>query len=277
MSAQPLVSIVVAVKNGAASLQRCINSIACQTWGQRETIVIDSASTDGTGDLLEENLRSGKISAFVSEPDHGVYEAWNKALRRARGEWICFLGCDDQFHDAGALGSLVAARAQGARIVYGRVRLVTRNGAVGAIHGRPWSVARPSFLAGTMIPHPGTLHHRSLFSEHGVFDESFRIAGDYELLLRELRTGKAVFVDRVVVDMRFGGLSSRPAAIHSMLREVQRARAKQGLRDVPPRLRVSLAASWLGTWIGRIFGDKAYRWAADLYRLVRGKPRIWTV
>lgn len=274
---RPDVTVVIAVKNGAASLQRCLDSIVEQKWRSREAIVIDSASTDGTRELLEENLRKRTISEFVSEPDRGIGEAWNKALRRARGEWLCFLGCDDRFHDAGAMRDLMAARRDGVRVIYGRVNLLTPSGVVGAVHGRPWPLARHAFLAGTMIPHPSTLHHRSLFEEHGLYDESYRIAGDYEMLLRELRMREALFVDRVVVEMRFGGISSNPAAIHAMLREVQRARLKHGLRRAPARLRMALAASWLGGWIQRLLGDGAYRWAADLYRLARGKPRIWTV
>jgi hypothetical protein len=85
-----------------------------------------------------------------------------------------------------------------------------------------------------------------------------------------------VFVDRVVVDMRFGGMSSKPAAIYRTLQEVQRARAAHGLRDKPLRLRQALAAAWIGSWIQRALGDRAYRVFADLYRVARGKPRIWT-
>jgi hypothetical protein len=127
-----------------------------------------------------------------------------------------------------------------------------------------------------MIPHPGSLHHRSIFEELGMFDESYRVAGDYELVLRELLVREPVFVDRVVVDMRFGGMSSRPAAIYRTLQEVQRARAAHGLLGKPPRLRQALAAAWLGSWIQRLLGDRTYRYCADLYRIARGKPRIWT-
>lgn len=273
---RPVVCVIVAVKNGAASLQRCLDSIAEQDWQSRETIVIDGASTDGTRELLEENLRRGKVSDFVSEPDRGLYDAWNKALRRCRAEWVCFLGCDDRFHDAGALRSLLEARASGARVIYGRVIVLTPSGVVGAEHGRPWPQAREAFLAGTMIPHPGTLHHRSIFEEHGFFDESYRIAGDYELMLRELRTRDPAFVDRVVVDMSFGGMSGRPGSMQRTLREVRRARNENGLRGTPARLRVRLGAAWLGDWIRRLFGDRAYCWCADLYRVARGKRRIWT-
>ena len=277
--ASPQVSVIIGVKNGATTLQRCLDSIAEQDFGSRETIVVDSASTDGTRELLEANVRAGKVSAFVSEPDGGLYEAWNKGVLRSRGEWICFLGCDDAFHDPQALRHLAAAAdtARGVTgMVYGLVNRVTNSGVVAEIWGGPWREAKAGSFAGFMIPHPGSLHHRSIFELRGLFDESYRIAGDYELVLRELLVREPVFVDRVVVDMRFGGMSSKPAAIYKTLLEVQRARAAHGLRDKPARLRQALAAAWIGSWIQRLLGDRAYRYCADLYRIVRGKPRIWT-
>jgi glycosyltransferase involved in cell wall biosynthesis len=275
----PRVSIVIGVKNGARTLQGCLDSIAAQDMPERETIVVDSASTDGTRALLETNARDGKVTDYISEPDGGLYEAWNKGIRRSRGEWICFLGCDDAFHDASALRSLLdAANAAqgGARIVYGLVHRVTANGVIAETWGGPWALARAAAFAGFMIPHPGTLHHRSVFEEHGLFDESYRVAGDYELMVRELLKRDPVFVDRIVVDMRFGGMSSRPAAIYETLQEVQRARAAHGLHGKPARLRQALAAAWVGSWIQRLLGDRSYRLFADVYRIARGKPRIWT-
>jgi glycosyltransferase involved in cell wall biosynthesis len=275
----PRVSIIIGVKNGAQTLQRCLDSIAAQDVADRETIVVDSASTDGTPELLERNAQAGKVSRYVSEPDSGLYEAWNKGVRLSRGEWVCFLGCDDAFHDAAALRSLLAAADAAAgqpRIVYGLVHRVTERGVVAETWGGPWAEARNLAFAGFMIPHPGTLHHRSVFDERGLFDESYRVAGDYELMVRELLLRDPLFVDRVVVDMRFGGMSSRPAAIYRTLQEVQRARAAHGLLGKPARLRQALAAAWLGAWIQRLFGDGAYRWCADVYRLARGRSRIWT-
>ena len=122
---------IVAVRNGSSVLQRCLDSIAAQDYASRETIAIDGASTDGTVELLERNLRAGAISSYLSEPDSGVYNAWNKGIARARGRWICFLGCDDVFHDPGALSALVQAAESdrsGARVVYGRINRVTLAG-----------------------------------------------------------------------------------------------------------------------------------------------------
>lgn len=276
----PTVSVIIGVRNGIATTQHCLDSIAAQDWPSRQTIVIDSASTDGTAALLESNLKAGKITEYVSEPDRGLYEAWNKGIRLSRGEWVCFLGCDDAFHDAGALRHLVeAAQAapQSPRIVYGLVNRVTASGKVAEVWGGPWTQWRARSFAGFMVPHPGTLHHRSIFEERGLFDESYRVAGDYERFLREVLVQDPLFVDRTVVDMRFGGMSSRPTAIYETLQEVQRARASHGLHDKPLRLRQALAAAWIGAWIQRLLGDRAYRLSADLYRLARGLPRIWTV
>ena len=107
--ASPALSVVIGVKNGAATLQCCLDSIAAKEFASRETIVIDSASTDGTRELLEANRRSDRVTQYVSEPDGGLYEAWNNGVSRSRGEWICFLGCDDAFHEPLALRHLAAA------------------------------------------------------------------------------------------------------------------------------------------------------------------------
>lgn len=96
--ATPIVSIIVSVLNGKTTLQQCIDSVERQTYPNRELIVIDGGSRDGTLELLAEN--GGKISAWVSAPDRGIYNAWNKGLALAQGKWICFLGADDFFWEA---------------------------------------------------------------------------------------------------------------------------------------------------------------------------------
>lgn len=278
-SRHPAVSVIVGVRNGAATLQRCIDSIVAQDFAARETIVFDGASTDATREIAERNLRGGRIDILVSEPDRGVYDAWNKAVRRSRGRWISFLGCDDRFHDTGSLRALVeAGEAAGgrARIVYGRIDRVTGNGVLVETIGVPWERARDAFLAGVNIPHPGTLHHREMLEEHSLFDTSYRIAADYHLLLGELSARAPLFVDRVVLDMGFGGMSSRPENILVSLREVARARREHGLRGTPLRLRMALAAATGGAVAYRLLGDRAYRRLADRYRALRGRPPIWT-
>ena len=93
---QPLFTIIIAVFNGAKTLQQCIDSVAQQSYPNKQLIIIDGGSTDGTVELLQANDQS--ISYWVSEPDAGIYNAWNKGLKQANGEWICFLGADDYFY-----------------------------------------------------------------------------------------------------------------------------------------------------------------------------------
>jgi glycosyltransferase involved in cell wall biosynthesis len=86
----PLISIIVAVFNGAKTLQQCIDSVILQTYPNRELIIIDGGSKDGTVDLLKAN--SKQISYWISEPDHGVYNAWNKGLSQAKGDRMIIFG-----------------------------------------------------------------------------------------------------------------------------------------------------------------------------------------
>ena len=232
--ASPQLSVIIGVKNGAATLQRCLDSIAAQDIPAREVIVIDSASIDGTRELLEANQRAGKVTDYVSEPDGGLYEAWNKGVRRSRGEWICFLGCDDAFHDASAARRLLegaAASGREPRIVYGLVHRVTERGVIAETWGEPWAAARAPCFAGFSIPHPGSLHHRSIFEERGLYDESYRIAGDYEMFLRELLLRDPVFVDHVVVDMRFGGMLAPGRDLPHPAGSAARARGARAARQ----------------------------------------------
>ncbi|MGE3161657.1 MAG: glycosyltransferase family 2 protein [Burkholderiales bacterium] len=279
-AARPEVTVVIGVRNGAATLQRCLDSIAAQDYGARETVVVDGASDDGTVELIERNAREGKIDDWISEPDGGVYSAWNKAIRRSRGRWLSFLGCDDAFHDASSLRALVEAAEAGdgrARVVYGRIHRVAAGGTLVETIGEPWQAARSAFFRGANIPHPGTLHRRDLLEQRGLFDESYRIAADYHLLLGEFLERDPAFVDRVVLDMGFGGMSSRPGNILTSLREVARARRAHGLRGTPLWLQGRIAAATFGAFVYRLLGDAAYRRLADRYRALRGRPPIWTV
>ena len=272
---EPHISVVVAVFNGAATLPACIDSIVAQSFRDREIVVIDGGSTDGTVEYLRGN--ASLFGSWVSEPDRGIYHAWNKALARAKGSWLAFLGADDRFHDAGALQELArAAQATRHRIVYGRMDLIVRAGVVAQTVGKPWAKSRGDFVSGFMFPHPGALHHRSLFAEHGNFDEAYRYAGDYEFLLRELITRDAEYVDRVIDDMAVRGMTARPETIHKVLLEVDRARRAHGLAGPSLRLRRALATSWLGARVHALLGERAFNVLADAYRVVRGRPRIWT-
>lgn len=220
----PLITIIVAVRNGEATIQRCIDSVSQQTYTNRELIVIDGASIDATVDIIRQN--SSYISYWESKKDKGVYHAWNKALNHVKGDWICFLGADDFFWNEHCLTRIypfLNDASPKTRVVYGKVNVVSSSGAVLYSIGGPWPDMKKKFLQINCLPHPGLMHHHSIFKEHGRFDDSFLIAGDYELLLRELLINDARFVPLSMVGMQHGGLSTLADNSIKGLKEMRRA------------------------------------------------------
>lgn len=274
----PLITVIVALLNNAGTIQQCIDSVSSQTYPRTELIIMDGGSTDGCVEILQANQQ--RIAYWESSPDRGVYHAWNKALQHATGDWICFLGADDYFWDKHVLELMaghVAAAYPTYRVVYGRLAIVNVGGEYIYVIGEPWQEVEKMFLQLMSIPHVGTMHHRSLFEDHGRFDESFRISGDYEFLRRELRTGRALFVpDVVVAAMRQGGISSDPRHAFLQLSEARRARAKQGDHSLGRHWVMAYIRILLRTILWRLAGEHVARKALDLARRVMGKPAHWT-
>jgi len=278
MVSQPLISVIVAVFNGEKTLQQFIDSFAQQSYANKELIVIDGASTDGTVNLLEAN--SNHISYWVSESDKGVYNAWNKGLLQAKGEWICFIGADDYFWDTQVLARMAAQLAvipNNIRVAYGQIMLLNNNGERLYLIGEPWKKVKERFKQVMSIPHPCLMHRRSLFDQHGSFDESFRIGGDYELLLRELKVADAKFIhDVITVGMRQGGLSSTPSnALETML-EARHAQKIHGL-FIPSFFWIfAIARVYLRLVLWRLLGGRKAKKLLDFARRINGLPPYWT-
>lgn len=274
----PLISIIVAVFNSKANLQQCIDSVTRQTYPNKELIIIDGGSEDGTADLLDANR--ARISYWISEPDSGIYNAWNKGLAQANGEWICFLGADDYFWDAQVLERLAGQLEKlppDIRVAYGQIMMVNTDGTSLYLLGQPWEKIKARFKQVMCIPHPGAMHRRSLFEQHGKFDESFRIAGDYELLLRELKSADAFFIqDCIVAAMRVGGISSTSANSLLQLREVRRAQRMCG-QYFPGRFwLMATIRMYMRRLLWCVLGEQLARKALDFGRRMMGLPPFWT-
>ncbi len=273
----PTISVVVAVLNGAATLQRCIDSFRRQTYGPRELVVVDGGSHDDTVRVIRRNAST--VAHWHSEPDRGVYDAWNKAVRHVRGEWICFLGADDFFWAPDSLERLAVvlpAIRDAHPFVYGQVAVVRESGSVLRVVGDDWDVVRGSLLKHMPIPHAGMLHHRSLFERIGQFDDSFRVAGDYEFLLRGLSMGSPLFVrGGIVVGMTYGGISTDLLRVPAILIEEAVARHKNGFP--------ALSSGWVARFVrgsvravaSRMFGERLVRWAAIQKGRLSGRKSSW--
>lgn len=208
---KPYISIVTATYNSALYLQRCIDSVASQTFSAVEHIVIDGASTDGTVEIIKAN--ESKLAYWVSEPDTGVYSAWNKAMPYVKGEWVLFLGSDDRLADDLVLAEIepfLRKAFPDYTLVYG-ILLYCRRGTEETLFadGEDWETMKRRSGQWRFIrpPHPSTFHHRSIFQGDRPFDETYRIAGDAKLLAQEILRRKPLFVPIEITRFSTGGLS----------------------------------------------------------------------
>lgn len=175
----PLVSVILVCRNPGPPLRAALESVWTQADGTHEVIVIDGASTDGTREWLE--TQRPRLGALVIEPDRGVYDAMNKGVATARGEWLLFLGADDRLRD-GALASLAPLLRQAAAgVVAGEAAY--DDGRVYRL-GAPATAVRRNF-----VHHQAACYRRTLFAAHGPFETDLKIMADYEFNLRLLQAG----------------------------------------------------------------------------------------
>ncbi len=226
-------SIITVCYNSAATLERALLSVAAQDWPHVEHIVIDGASTDGTLALLERHRAS--LACVVSEKDAGIYDAMNKGLARATGDVVAFLNADDCYADAGVL-SRVAARMDGDGLdaVLGDVAFFRPDATDRMVRRYRSDRFTPARLAwGWMPAHPGLFLRKGVYDRAGPFDPSYRIAGDFEFIVRAFhgQSLRYAHVPEVLVHMQAGGASTAGLkATIRLNREVLRACRANGLR-----------------------------------------------
>jgi glycosyltransferase involved in cell wall biosynthesis len=182
---RPTVSILVATWNCAGLLGAFLDSLAQQSWSDWELLLLDNASTDCSAALVQgfrENLVTPWQVIWSSEPDRGIYDAWNRGLRLAQGRYISFIGADDTFVDATSLERIVALTATAADLITARNAYFAPDGRFLRHWGSGWTWRR--MRQSMTIAHPGLLVRRELFERFGPFDARFRICGDYDWFLR---------------------------------------------------------------------------------------------
>lgn len=202
----PRVSVIIATFNAASTLQECLDSISEQDFPDIEVLVADGGSTDGTTDIIARN--SDRIAWSCSGPDDGIYDAWNKAMAMARGEYVMFLGADDALESMTTI-SRIFARI-GSRqfdLVSGIGVLVDDTGAEYHRFGGAWDHRK--VRRRMTICHPGALHRRELFDRFGPFDTRYRICADYDFILRLPEDIRALFVEAPIARIRDAGVSRR--------------------------------------------------------------------
>lgn len=207
-----LITIIIATYNAEKYLQSCIDSIISQKKPEIELIIIDGGSNDETLKIIKNNRRY--IDHFSSESDKGIYDAWNKGISKSQGDWIMFLGADDELLPDSIncyLSFLRSASNTEYDLISSKIQMIDSKGNKIRVIGYPYKW--PQFLYTMLIAHPGALHSRKLFDIYGFFDVNYKIVGDYEFLLRAEAKLKTSFIDHITVIMREGGASDTIKAI----------------------------------------------------------------
>jgi glycosyltransferase involved in cell wall biosynthesis len=199
-------SIVTISYNSEKSIFQTFQSVKNQSFNNYEYLLIDGGSIDGTLTIAKEQ---DHISKIVSEPDKGIYDAINKGTKNSTGEIIGFLNSDDTFFDENSLQHIYDAFDDNTDCVFGDLIYTDKNEKV----KRVWKGSefkKGAFKKGWMPAHPTFYCRRSVYERLGLYDDSFKIAGDFELMLRflEKHNIRSKYIPKTLVNMKVGGASN---------------------------------------------------------------------
>lgn len=198
------ISIIIPTYNSSSTLERCLESMAIQTFRDFEVLIMDGVSKDDT--LLIAQSFTDKIPSLriLSEPDKGIYDAMNKGIRAAKGEWLFFLGSDDWLYESNTLEQVAAQLDDRYEMVYGNVY---RSYMENPVWGEEFDLY---LLTKKNICHQGIFYRKSIFDKIGVYDLAYKVMADYLLNLR-LFLDKGIakrYMNVTVAHFSKGGLSS---------------------------------------------------------------------
>jgi glycosyltransferase involved in cell wall biosynthesis len=278
-STEPFFTVVIATYNAASCLGDCLSSIREQTYKNFELIIADGGSHDGTLEVINEY--QDIVSKIICEEDEGIYDAWNKALEYRNGAWVLFLGADDALANEFALEEMQKFLMEvmaSTLFVFSEVLLVesvTNPQAIEVLGGNDVQFYRDKFLKEMLFSHTGCLHRDVCFQQFGFFNKTYKIAGDYEFLLRcvEKDVGKIDKFEGKTILMGQGGCSTAVKTKVATYKEAIRARSENELQDVSMILYYRLFVSYVAQFINSYFGNKSLVKASNLYRSVMGKAK----
>jgi len=205
-----MITIITASYNSQKTIKKTIESVLNQTECNFEYIIIDGGSKDKTLDIIVSFLSKFKkkniLFNYISEPDRGIYEAWNKGINLSKGNWISFIGADDiLMNDYIKTYSKFIQKNDNLEYISSIVQVIKNDKIIRVIdEGWDWDL----FKRNMDIGHVGSLHNMNLYKRLGLYDERLKIVGDYDLLLRAKNTLKAGYINKLTVKMGADGISS---------------------------------------------------------------------
>ncbi len=202
---QPLISIVTVVFNAQNVLEQTLRSAISQTYTNIELIIVDGGSTDRTLDIAQKF--SQHIGTLISEKDKGIYDAMNKGVQAAKGEWIYFLNAGDSFFDDKALFDIFSKEYGEVELIYGKVQTINEPTGINYLFGA--EATFKSFYNSFPICHQAAFTRKEAFTRIGLYDLRYKLVADHQWFVRFFKTTpeKACFVNRVVAFYDIQGTS----------------------------------------------------------------------
>lgn len=218
---KPYISIITAVKNAGQLLKKTTLSIMNQTFKDYEHVIIDGVSDDDTLSIIGKYKEQYPVK-FISEPDRGISDAFNKGIELASGKWILFLGAGDELVGPTVLKRLypVLSERESKLIVWGNVIFKDVTGKVGRWYNGDISIFRLKRYM--CLPHQAAFHNHLFFEKYGLFNPDLKRTMDYDLVLRALSEIKGGYYDYDVAYMLVGGQSQDVKAAAQEMFQVQR-------------------------------------------------------
>ena len=201
----PFFSIIIPTYNSGQTLQECLEGILCQSFIEFEILIMDGLSTDNTLEIAG-SLHDGRIKIF-SEKDAGIYDAMNKGVDRAKGEWLYFLGSDDRIYDKDVFDQIhQSIQNTKHKIIYGNVEITGNSGWAenGEIYDGQYDLTK---LLSKNICHQAIFYHQSVFKKLGRYNITYKICADYDFNLKCYANYRFLYVDWVIAKFRGGNTS----------------------------------------------------------------------
>ncbi|GAB4304666.1 MAG: hypothetical protein Fur0034_21680 [Desulfuromonadia bacterium] len=197
-------SVITPVKNACNDIVKCIESVASQSFASKEHIIIDGLSSDNTLDLVERLAKKYNHLKYISEADHGIYDAMNKGIDIASGEWIYFLGSDDQIYDDHVVERVMGiSDIDSLDFLYGNVVW----GDTGIIYDGKFSLLK---LMKKNICHQAIFYRKNIFQQFGKFDVRYSLLADYLMNIILFSSGivRIKYIDIIVAKYGIYGKST---------------------------------------------------------------------
>jgi glycosyltransferase involved in cell wall biosynthesis len=208
----PSLSVIIPTYNAEATIAQCLSSLLNQSFQDFEICIIDGESTDQTIEIVRQYQSKFKAIKLISEVDKGVYDAMNKGIHLASGDWLYFLGSDDTIYDRGVFSDVMRlASTSELQVIYGNVCMLGTHPDVksGQIYDGLFDIDK---LASRNICHQAIFYRSKVFQKYGKYKNKYPVYADWEMNLRLFPKIRFAYYDRLIANFNLEGLSARNIA-----------------------------------------------------------------